>query len=463
MTTQATQSDLHLTFPESRAGRSWRWLPWILGVALLATVIVGALHFSEAQEFARLAERAEPWWLMLAVLLQACTYLAQAQVFRAVARKNRFNLKLGTASLLSLAKLFVDQAVPSAGLSGTVVLANGLAQRGMPRPLVAAGVIVDLASYYVAYVLSLALALVITAALGEASELVVLVSVVFFLFAIAMTVLVLALSGRTARRLPRWVARLRPLQTALGFVQEADPRLAHDPRLLLETSAYQLMIVSCDAASVWVLVRALGSDGSASGVFASFMISSLLRTIGFMPGGLGTYEATSVLTLRMVGVPISAALSATLLFRGLSFWLPMLPGFWFSRRELARGRARQSESRHRKSMPDQPLRELLEELESTAAGLTSAEAARRLAIYGSNEPSTTPLRTKVLGFVRASANPLVAILLVAGAASAVLGDTTDAVIIGGIVVLSALINAWQTLRSERAVKRIQAQIAPTAT
>ena len=66
------------------------------------------------------------------------------------------------------------------------------------------------------------------------------------------------------------------------------------------------------------------------------MISTLFRLVGIAPGGLGTFEATSVFTLKMVGVPIPVALSATLLFRGMSFWLPLLPGLWFSRRYMAR-------------------------------------------------------------------------------------------------------------------------------
>jgi hypothetical protein len=41
----------------------------------------------------------------------------------------------------------------------------------------------------------------------------------------------------------------------------------------------------------------------------------------------------------MVGVALPVALSATLLFRGLSFWLPMVPGYWFSRRAVAPRRA----------------------------------------------------------------------------------------------------------------------------
>ena len=65
-------------------GRSARWLSWILGAALLATVITAALHFSEGEAFVRLAEHAEPWWLLVALLLQAGTYVAQGGIWRRV-------------------------------------------------------------------------------------------------------------------------------------------------------------------------------------------------------------------------------------------------------------------------------------------------------------------------------------------------------------------------------------------
>ena len=35
------------------------------------------------------------------------------------------------------------------------------------------------------------------------------------------------------------------------------------------------------------------------------------------------------------GVPLEAAVTATFLMRGFSFRLPMIPGLWFARRELA--------------------------------------------------------------------------------------------------------------------------------
>jgi glycosyltransferase 2 family protein len=39
--------------------------------------------------------------------------------------------------------------------------------------------------------------------------------------------------------------------------------------------------------------------------------------------------------LSLLGVAIETALAVTLLQRGRTFWLPMLPGLWLARREIA--------------------------------------------------------------------------------------------------------------------------------
>jgi len=56
------------------------------------------------------------------------------------------------------------------------------------------------------------------------------------------------------------------------------------------------------------------------------------RTLSFVPGGLGTFEGAPAFMLRSHGILVSAALSATLIFRALSFWLPMVPGMICARR-----------------------------------------------------------------------------------------------------------------------------------
>jgi Mg2+-importing ATPase len=62
------------------------------------------------------------------------------------------------------------------------------------------------------------------------------------------------------------------------------------------------------------------------------LLASLARTLSIMPAGLGVFEGVAVVTLHQLGIPVTQALSAMLLFRGVSYWLPLLPGFIASRR-----------------------------------------------------------------------------------------------------------------------------------
>jgi len=69
-------------------------------------------------------------------------------------------------------------------------------------------------------------------------------------------------------------------------------------------------------------------------VFVSFVFASVVATLALVPGGIGTFEGSSVVMLHAHGVELEAALAATLLLRGFTFWLPMLPGLVLARREL---------------------------------------------------------------------------------------------------------------------------------
>jgi Mg2+-importing ATPase len=98
-----------------------------------------------------------------------------------------------------------------------------------------------------------------------------------------------------------------------------------------------------------------------------------------------------------------------------------------------------------------------------ATGLTTAEAERRLAEGGPNEPVPVRRLSAVGQFFRLFANPLVIILLVASAISASLGQQLDASIIAIIVLTSIAINFWQSFQSQRAANRLRSSVMPTAT
>ena len=96
-------------------------------------------------------------------------------------------------------------------------------------------------------------------------------------------------------------------------------------------------------------------------------------------------------------------------------------------------------------------------------GLTGAEAARRLAQFGPNEPAPVQRHSVLVQLLRLFANPLVIILLVASAIAGSLGQHVDAGIIVTMVVLGVAINFWQSYRSQQAADRLRTSVNPTAT
>lgn len=312
-------------------GRAALILSWLVGGAMLGGVVAVALHWSEERELLQVAREAEPWWLAVALLLQAGTYLAQAGIWRGVARARGVKVPLALACRLSLAKLFIDQALPSAGISGTVLAAHALAQRGVGRGIVMAAMVIDGIAYYGAYALALLVALLVAAPTGTTRLLFLPGALLLALFSAAFGAAALLAAGR---RVP-WKGKIRRiplLGTVAALLAQSDAALVRSPALLARSVGLQLAVVLLDAATVLVLVYALGATAPPLRVFGSFMASSLLRTVSIIPGGLGVFEAASVVTLQQAGTSIPVALGATLLFRGLSFWLPMAPGLWFTRK-----------------------------------------------------------------------------------------------------------------------------------
>jgi Mg2+-importing ATPase len=308
------------------------WLHWLFGLALLTIVVAVVWHRSEADAFFAVARRAEPWWVLAAVGLQAATYLAQGQVWREVVRASGFRLPLSEAFGLSLAKLFADQLVPSVGISGSVMLAGALERRSIPRAKAAAAVVIQTASYYAAYMIGVGLALAIAATRAGAARWLVPLSGAFLLVAGPLTIAAMALPGRAHGRHASRLMRFRPIRDAIEYLQDADPALVRSPSLMTRCVAWQLAVLVLDSGTLWTLLLALGTRASPAGVFISFVVASLVRTLGIVPGGLGTFDAACIAMLRLAGVDLATALAATLLLRGLSSWLPMIPGLWYSRR-----------------------------------------------------------------------------------------------------------------------------------
>ncbi len=440
--------------------RSALWLTWLLGAAMFATVVGVALQFTDVESFTQLLTQAEPLWLLAALGLQALTYMAQGQVFRLVLKAGAHRLSLWDAGKLSLMKLFVDQALPSSGISGAFAVVASFVRLGFAKPVVLASLVLDLSGYFLAYALSVGVALPVVILQGHATPTVMTTCLVFVAVSLVLAVVTPRLAGSThlAARLPG--QRFAMVARIVSLLTGADRQLVRSRGLLWRITVLELAIILLDSATLWVLVRALGVSAPPLGLFAGFMLASVLRSIGIVPGGLGAFEAAAVVTLHWVGVNVAVALSATLLFRGLTFWLPMLPGLWLAHREW------QSSARQPVHLVDADywspaLSQVLSSLRSTPQGLSHAQARARLR----RAPPQAKDRPQGLGrlVLEQMRTPLVLILMVGALVAVVVGDWLDAAIVGCIVLISAVLSAWYESRASHAVEQLRSKIALRAT
>ncbi|CAG4909842.1 lysylphosphatidylglycerol synthase transmembrane domain-containing protein [Paraburkholderia saeva] len=317
-----------------KASRLHSLLFWAVGLVAFLAVILVVLHFGSLQKMVELARSARPGWLLVALLVQAATYVSAACVWDRALYRAGHPLSLRTLVPLGIAKVFTDQVLPSGGISGTMLVVRGLIRRHVPAEIAMAAMLVGLVSYDGAYLI-VVLASASVLWLQHRMNLPLFVGVaIFVVVTVAAPTAVLGLKQWGKRKPIAWLSKCLGSTALLQELIDAPTHLLRSPRLLLQTVALQLAIFVLDAFTLWLAFNAIGKAPQLWVVFVSFTIASMVATIGPIPVGLGTFEATSVGMLSLLGVSVEAALAGTLLLRGLTFWLPMLPGVWLARREL---------------------------------------------------------------------------------------------------------------------------------
>ena len=309
---------------------------WLPGAILLAALIGVGIHYGDTARFAEMISRAEPIWLLVGAILQLGTYFCTAVIFKLGLRRSGASVRMRSLVPLGIMKLFIDQIVPTGGIAGTVLIIRSLERRGVPVGVSTAVVVVSLLGFYLAYAVSVALCVGIFWLRSNLSTVILSAVTVVSIITAAVPVTLLWLTRGGTNNVPHWIRRFPGLKPVLEAIEAAPRETLHNRRLLVSAAALQFAIILLDAATLRAMLLALGVTVEADVVFASFVLASIIATVTLLPGGVGPFEAGSVGTLRLLGVPLEVSIAATLLLRGFTLWLPMLPGLWLARREMTK-------------------------------------------------------------------------------------------------------------------------------
>jgi len=109
------------------------------------------------------------------------------------------------------------------------------------------------------------------------------------------------------------------------------------------------------------------------------------------------------------------------------------------------------------------VQDMFQELETSSAGLSEQEAEKRLRRYGINALEQNRAMSDVEAFLRQFLNPLVLVLLISAFLSYFLGESSGAVIIAVMVLLSVSLQFYHERRSMKAAAELSRQVAVHAT
>ncbi|HKY86340.1 MAG TPA: lysylphosphatidylglycerol synthase transmembrane domain-containing protein [Pseudorhodoplanes sp.] len=312
--------------PGLSAGKS-NWTRLLLILLIVAGLITATFHFGDLRNFTDLMRSAKPGWLIVAFALQLSTYVCVAFGWSLVLSAGGSPLPTARLIPLVVSKLFADQAVPAAGMSGNVLMINRLIASGVPRGNAAAALIVSMVGFYAAYALFALIALALLWSRAHATPLLAATISIFLGVAFAIPALALWLRHRGADPLPSWLMRIGLVRRLFETMGAAPAGLIKNAGLMAQVGVLNGLVFLADAATLATCFLALGHPEPVAVAYIAFIMASIAVTLAPLPLGLGAFEAVSIATLGLLGVPFEPALSATLLLRGLTLWLPLLPGF----------------------------------------------------------------------------------------------------------------------------------------
>ncbi|MEU8364464.1 lysylphosphatidylglycerol synthase transmembrane domain-containing protein [Nonomuraea sp. NPDC048882] len=301
-----------------------RTLITIIASAIAAYIVLYQLSQVDVYHVVTTANWA---WSGLALVASFASFVAAALMLRGFVPEP---LPLWRTVLVQFASSFVKLVAPAA-VGGVAINTRYLQKRGVPPASAVASVGASQLIMLVFHISLLALFAYIT---GSTTATSFTPSRGLVLVMLAVAVLVVAVLGIPPLR--------RLLTTRMSkLFSNVLPRLLdvlQSPRKMVEACVGTLMITLMFVLCLHACIAAFGHEISFTAVAVVFLTANAIGSAAPTPGGLGAVELALVGGLVLAGVPKELATSAVLLYRLLTFWLPVLPG-WASFTYLQRHEA----------------------------------------------------------------------------------------------------------------------------
>ena len=320
-----------------------RWILIILAVLFLFLVLS---RFTQLEQLKTTLAQGQWNWILLAMLSQLAYYI----VFTGSYQSAFYTVNISTSLLelipVTLGSLFINTVVPAGGAGGAALFTEDLARRGKPAARTATGVLLQLIADLTAFILVLIPGLVYLSIQHDLKSYEIAAAVILVVSTVGLSgLLVLGLwRPEWLRRSLNWSQHTvnwifgrfnRSLSLANDWAEknaqefsEATAAVAGHPGRLTLTVLVAFAAHLLDIITLYFLFMAFNQPVGLGTLVAGYAVGILFLIVAITPQGIGVVEGMMALTFTSLGTSGAAAATITLVFRGFTFWLPMLLGFF---------------------------------------------------------------------------------------------------------------------------------------
>ena len=288
-------------------------------VALVAVwTLLAQLDF---QQVSAAVSQANIWWMLAALIFSVATYVGAGLTLVAFSPER---LSLWRSTEVHLASAVVSLVAP-AGVGGAAINLRFLNRKGVPT---AVGVATVALVQVVQFVVTVALLVVLAAMTGQSTGLTLPSG---WVLVAAGAVVVVAATILTIPKARTWAwTKIEPTY------RQVWPRLvwvmSNPMRLVLGVGGALMLSLSyilSFSASLW----SFGYTVPFAVLAITYLASNTVGSIVPSPGGIGPVELALTAGLVAAGVPYGVALSTAIVYRLVTFWIP-IPVGWLSLQRL---------------------------------------------------------------------------------------------------------------------------------
>ncbi len=293
--------------------------------------------------------------LLLMIPLQAWNYDNYARLYQHLFAIVSKPVKYLPMYRFTLELNFVNHILPSGGVSGISYFNLRARTLGISPATSTLVQVTKLFLLYLSFQPLLIVGLLLLASRGHVNNLILVVATVLITLLVVGTVgTIYMIESRKrinsfltflTKALNRLVKVVRPRQADAINIQKAQEAFneLHDNyqvykknwRQLKKPFFFMMLANITEIATLYVVYVAFGQYVNVGAVILAYAVANFAGLISVLPAGIGIYEALMTGVLAATGIPAELSIPVTLMYRVLSMFIQLVPGYFLYQKALS--------------------------------------------------------------------------------------------------------------------------------